>query len=545
VAIYRFEAKIISRNGERSTVASASYRTGRCATSAAAYRAGAELVDERSGQRYDYTAKRGVMGAAILLPASAPAWMADRSKLWNAVEKIEMRKDAQLARDFILTLPHELTHEQRETLTREFVQTQFVAKGYAADIAWHSPHKGDSLNHHAHVMVPLRKVEAGGFARLKERPPSGAHPAMAWQAELLHLRQAWETAVNRHLAAAGFDVRVDRRSLKERGIDRAPQIKRGPIGRGEVIGQAGTSPDRQPGRGSGGCSSPVERGGSLAAVIQPAEALRPSSALPQGAAAPGNGETARAGFRAAGQVVTARPASRQSGPGRRGKVGGGSGTASPPDGGGRFSARNLAADHLKLCHHPLKDLPRWLAEDKKRAAPAPRLRQVKGRPTTGKGQGHGDDARQRTGNAEASRLRLDPLPQLRGGLDADGGRGWCLDGVSARQRASLGRYDRLRSLRDEGRARSVAAAPRNAPPQARHRAAAPSRVRTAPAIPAVPTKAGWPDPMKRELAACRTLGDYLAWERKWVETLAGRVLATEAPVPKSLALIVCWRSHEP
>jgi hypothetical protein len=32
-----------------------------------------------------------VLGAEIMLPEGGPAWMADRSALWNAVEAIEKR----------------------------------------------------------------------------------------------------------------------------------------------------------------------------------------------------------------------------------------------------------------------------------------------------------------------------------------------------------------------------------------------------------------------------------------------------------------------
>ena len=39
-------------------------------------------------------------------------------------------------------------------------------------------------------------------------------------------------------------------------------------------------------------------------------------------------------------------------------------------GGARFAAQNLADNYLNLCHHPLKDLRRWLAEDKKKAGRA-------------------------------------------------------------------------------------------------------------------------------------------------------------------------------
>ena len=242
MAIYRFEAKVISRGGGRSTVGAASYRSGKwatttaarggkCATSAAAYRAAAELEDERTGQRYDYTKKRGVLGAEIMLPEGGPAWMQDRSALWNAVETIEKRKDSQLARDFILTLPHELDHEQRVALTREFVRENFCARGYVADIAWHAPDKAGGLNFHAHVMTPMRKVEGTGFAAKKERAPEDGikHPALIWKEELMRLRVAWADTANKHLEAAGIDTRIDHRSLEARGIDREPEPKQGPL----------------------------------------------------------------------------------------------------------------------------------------------------------------------------------------------------------------------------------------------------------------------------------------------------------------------------
>src|SRR6516165_11436055 len=79
MAIYRFEAKVISRGAGRTTVEAASYRsgkwataitvrTGKCAVAAAAYRTADVLEDERTGQRYDYSRKRGVLGAEIMLP---------------------------------------------------------------------------------------------------------------------------------------------------------------------------------------------------------------------------------------------------------------------------------------------------------------------------------------------------------------------------------------------------------------------------------------------------------------------------------------------
>ncbi len=236
MAIYRFEAKVISRGNGRSTAAAASYRSGRfanngkSAVSAAAYRAGAKLVDSRTGTSYDYSDKKGVLGAEIMVPDGTLPFLRDRQQLWEAVERIERRKDSQLAHDFILTLPHEMTQAQRVALTREFVRNEFCAKGFIADIAWHVPGKrGDDRNYHAHVMVPMRAIQDGALAPKKQRPTGSEHPAKAWAAELLNLRIAWANNANRHLEAAGLDIRIDHRSLSARGIDREPESKIGPV----------------------------------------------------------------------------------------------------------------------------------------------------------------------------------------------------------------------------------------------------------------------------------------------------------------------------
>ena len=116
MANYHLHAKIVSRSRGQSAVASA------------AYRAGAELHDERLGQNFDYTRKVGVEYSEILLPAGAPGWMQDRKTLWNAVESAERRKDAQLAREIEIGLPVELTNDQQVELMRDFVQRTYVAK---------------------------------------------------------------------------------------------------------------------------------------------------------------------------------------------------------------------------------------------------------------------------------------------------------------------------------------------------------------------------------------------------------------------------------
>ena len=96
MAIYHFSAQIIGRSVGRSSVA------------AAAYRAGARMVDARTGETHDFTRKGRVFHDETMVPSSAPTWMLDRSELWNHVEQIERRKDAQLCREFNVALPREL-----------------------------------------------------------------------------------------------------------------------------------------------------------------------------------------------------------------------------------------------------------------------------------------------------------------------------------------------------------------------------------------------------------------------------------------------------
>lgn len=147
MAIYHCSIKIISRGKDKSAVA------------AAAYRSGETLTNEYDGVTHDYTRKGGIVHTEILLPDHAPAEYADRSLLWNAVEKIEKAKNAQLAREIEIALPQELTMEHSISLVREYVKEQFVNAGMCADFAIHDKQDG---NPHAHIMLTMRPLEQSG-----------------------------------------------------------------------------------------------------------------------------------------------------------------------------------------------------------------------------------------------------------------------------------------------------------------------------------------------------------------------------------------------
>jgi hypothetical protein len=209
MAIYRLSADIVKRSA------------GRTATAAVAYRAGEVITDARTGLVFDYSRRRGVLHAEIIAPEGAPAWMRDRSLLWNGVEAAEKRKDAQLAREIELALPHELDGMQRRELVRGFVRAAFVSAGMVADVALHAPGEhGDQRNHHAHVMLTMRRIEDEGFGD-KERAWNDPALLETWRA-------LWAEHVNQALDLAGGSARVDHRSLEAQGVDRLPGIHLGP-----------------------------------------------------------------------------------------------------------------------------------------------------------------------------------------------------------------------------------------------------------------------------------------------------------------------------
>ena len=185
---------------------------GRSATAASAYRVAERIEDRRTGLTFDYAARGGVDHTEILAPDHAPNWVFDRSELWNRVEESETRKNSQVAREVRVALPDELTHAQRVELVREFVRSQFVDRGMVADIALHAPgREGDERNHHAHILLTTREIDAegsvpGGGFTTKNRDWNKVEVLEGW-------REAWARDSNAALERAGIEDRVDHRTL--------------------------------------------------------------------------------------------------------------------------------------------------------------------------------------------------------------------------------------------------------------------------------------------------------------------------------------------
>ena len=238
MALFHLNVKQIKRSQGQSAIASV------------AYRAGEKLSSEYYGEIADYTHKGGVICSEILLPDHVPREYADRETLWNAVEKVERGKNAQLAYSFDVALQNEFSMDEDIALARQFLMEHFVSRGMIVDFAVHLPHKDDSgiENPHFHIMAPIRPIEKNGKWGYKQRRvyeldehgnriPDGkgdyvfnAVPTTDWGSpETLEFwREQWAQLCNAKFEEKGLPVRIDHRSYERQGLDILPTIHEGP-----------------------------------------------------------------------------------------------------------------------------------------------------------------------------------------------------------------------------------------------------------------------------------------------------------------------------
>ncbi len=216
MAIYHCSMKPISRSSGRSAIAAIAYRTATV------------MVNERDGLVHDFSHKNGIEHSEIVLPDDIDAsWAQDRSRLWNTAERSEIRKDARVAREFEIALPHEMTQDQQIGLTRSFAFDLANRYRAAVDFAVHKPgDKRDIRNVHAHVVMTTRTVNEHGLGEKtmfeRENKWLLEHGLPTSHMQLRDIRQSWEHHANRHLSRLGLDVRIDHRSHQEQGLQIEP-----------------------------------------------------------------------------------------------------------------------------------------------------------------------------------------------------------------------------------------------------------------------------------------------------------------------------------
>ena len=208
----------------------------RSAVAAAAYLSGEKFL------KYDYSNKAGeVVYTNIFAPPDVPEWVSDWKVLWQNVEQVEYRRDAQLARSMYFSLPKELSREQHIALLADYAQT-FVEEGMIAMVSMHDDGTG---NPHAHLLLPMRLLHKDGTWAAKAtlvyvvdengeriKQANGGYKTTrknttTWDncSNVEKWRKRWANIVNTHLKMAGFETRIDVRSYQERGIQKIPTLR--------------------------------------------------------------------------------------------------------------------------------------------------------------------------------------------------------------------------------------------------------------------------------------------------------------------------------
>lgn len=271
--------KIISRNGIKSSVATA------------AYHAAIKITNEYDGVTHDHTRKQNVGDTFIRMPESVPDRWRDESipakerlgEIWNAIEQAHPADNARLARTNFIALPHSLTLEQGLECVDRFIKENCTDKGMGATYSTHLM----PGNHHVDVMyfvseydkkgkpkekskkeylcrnkdgeerymdadtfkssegyekvykyqkdgeradmTPSEASEKDGWERINKYPVCRTIKVSGWDDPDLakKWRKSWEVILNEKFEELGMKDRVDCRSYKDQGISKLPTIHEG------------------------------------------------------------------------------------------------------------------------------------------------------------------------------------------------------------------------------------------------------------------------------------------------------------------------------
>lgn len=163
-----------------------------------------------------------------------PAWAAgDPRKFWALSDERE-RANGTLYHEVEFALPRELTQAQQIEAARQLARS---ICGEQHPYSWGLHDKAG--NPHVHLMFSGRQLDGierdadQFFKRYNAKSPdkggcrkesSGSARGPEWVAQV---RQDWQNIANHRLVDAGQAARIDHRSYKDRGIDKAPGVHLG------------------------------------------------------------------------------------------------------------------------------------------------------------------------------------------------------------------------------------------------------------------------------------------------------------------------------
>jgi Ti-type conjugative transfer relaxase TraA len=151
--------------------------TGASACNSSAYNSRSIVVDERTGEVFDYTKRDGNVYHEVLLPDHVDKKFKNISILSNEVERMERKDNSQLYAEFLLALDKDL--DPNDPMTMEIYKAQiynyierkgWIKEGLGVQIDIHKPDGGNN-NWHCHGLVTTRRfLDTGlGFETKKAR----------------------------------------------------------------------------------------------------------------------------------------------------------------------------------------------------------------------------------------------------------------------------------------------------------------------------------------------------------------------------------------
>ena len=235
MALFHLESKIHSKKP------GADGKPSKSVSAIVAYRHCFQMGD------YDYSKKAGLVTSFLLAPENLDPSIksalenADPRIVWDAVDKVEKRKDAQLCQELIISLQHELSLEENIKNLKTLLNNNFTKKGFLVDVCVHNSKENGNENEnlHAHVifsqrtinnvsLIPdltpemVRKgfdpenivmkvadVEFGKKVRDQEFYTNGIKVD-----QITDLREQWANLCNNSFREANIDVEISAKSLK-------------------------------------------------------------------------------------------------------------------------------------------------------------------------------------------------------------------------------------------------------------------------------------------------------------------------------------------
>lgn len=182
------------------------------------YISGEPLNDTRMNKVYRKR-RDDVAYCRVILPPNAPSVLSSLQEYCDSIEEAEKYINARTAREFICSLPNELSLNEQIRIVERFIENNFTLYGLCAVAAIHEGRNADNPKHnnpHVHILVSTRTVGSDGFSKKKDREHDKKKYMKIWRNNLA-------LAINRAYARNGLDIRVSHKSLREQGIyDREP-----------------------------------------------------------------------------------------------------------------------------------------------------------------------------------------------------------------------------------------------------------------------------------------------------------------------------------